>query len=161
MARKSGLQYLAALALLFASVHGQSPSPYGQLGSSFPGACPINKVSDVIVTVVATLPESTTGPLSVCRYFHPLRHTERITIRDDFSQDLAYGANCFGLQIAYSPALNYPYGNPVKGFQTSPTWSQLLNNTALYFSPTTPASTTAAASLPLVGLKFFGEYVLV
>lgn len=66
MTRKSGVLYLAALALLVASAHAQTPpSPYGQLGSSFPGACPINKVSDVIVTVVATLPQSSTGPLSV------------------------------------------------------------------------------------------------
>ena len=37
----------------------------GQQGASFPGSCPINKLSDVIVTTVATLPESTTGPLTV------------------------------------------------------------------------------------------------
>ena len=60
------LRYLAAAATLVAVAHGQTTSALnGQHGSSFPGACPIDKFSDVIVTTVATLPESTTGPLTV------------------------------------------------------------------------------------------------
>ncbi|CAL8463987.1 g3522 [Coccomyxa elongata] len=78
--------------------------------------------------VVATLPESTTGPLS----------------------------------IAFTPALNYPYGNPVPGFQTSPTWNQFLNTSSPFFSPTTAAAAVGAAGYTGVaaasaGLKFFGE----
>lgn len=62
-------------------------------------------------------------------------------------------------QIAFSPALNYAFGNPVAGFQTSPSWTQFLNTTAPFFSPgsvTTLPSGVAAAS---AGLKFFGECV--
>jgi hypothetical protein len=60
-------RYLALLALLAVSARGQPTSAAvgGQHGSSFPGACPINIANNVIVTVVATLAESTTGPLSV------------------------------------------------------------------------------------------------
>lgn len=68
------------------------------------------------------------------------------------------------LQIAYTPALNYPYGNPVPGFQTSPTWNQFLNTSSPFFSPTAAAAAVGAAGYTGVaaassGLKFFGEYV--
>ena len=68
------------------------------------------------------------------------------------------------LQIAFTPALNYPYGNPVPGFQTSPSWNQFLNTTAPFFSPTTAAGQVFAAgyrtsATASAGLKFFGEYV--
>ncbi len=62
------LRCLVAAAALAAVAQGQSTlgsALTGQSGASFPGACPINKLSDVIVTTVATLPESTTGPLTV------------------------------------------------------------------------------------------------
>ena len=62
----TSLRYLAALSLLLVGTTLAQPvTTSGQYGSSFPGACPLSKLSDVIVTVVATLPESTTGPLSV------------------------------------------------------------------------------------------------
>lgn len=61
-------RYLAVLtcALIGAASGQQTYEPVGgQHGTSYPGACPLDKWTDVIVTVVATLPESTTGPLSV------------------------------------------------------------------------------------------------
>ncbi len=59
------------LALLVLGAAGAfAAESYGQLGTSYPGACPLDKWSDVIVTVIATLPESTTGPVSV-RGAHP------------------------------------------------------------------------------------------
>lgn len=62
----ASLRCLAALSvLLLGTALAQPVTTSGQYGSSFPGACPISKLSDVIVTVVATQPESTTGPLSV------------------------------------------------------------------------------------------------
>ena len=61
------LRCLAAAAILVAVAHGQTVGSAltGQSGASFPGACPISKLSDVIVTTIATLPESTTGPITV------------------------------------------------------------------------------------------------
>lgn len=62
------LRCLVAACALAAVAHGQTTlgsSISGQSGASFPGACPITKLSDVIVTTTATLPESTTGPLTV------------------------------------------------------------------------------------------------
>lgn len=60
------LRYLAAVTLLLVgTTQAQPVTTSGQYGSSFPGACPLSKLSDVIITVVATQPESTTGPLSV------------------------------------------------------------------------------------------------
>ncbi|CAK0786328.1 hypothetical protein CVIRNUC_009541 [Coccomyxa viridis] len=59
---------LAAAAVSLALAHGQSivgSAITGQQGSSFPGACPISKLSDVIVTTIATLPKSTTSPLTL------------------------------------------------------------------------------------------------
>ena len=67
------LRCLVAAAALAAVAQGQSTlgsALTGQSGASFPGACPINKLSDVIVTTVATLPESTTGPLTVGLYIY-------------------------------------------------------------------------------------------
>ncbi|KAK9918698.1 hypothetical protein WJX75_006103 [Coccomyxa subellipsoidea] len=123
----TSLRYLAALSLLLVGTTLAQPvTTSGQYGSSFPGACPLSKLSDVIVTVVATLPESTTGPLS----------------------------------IAFSPALNYAFGNPVSGFQTSPTWNQFLNTTAPFFSPTTGTmggTVVPGVAVASAGLKFFGE----
>ena len=56
------------------------------------------------------------------------------------------------MQIAYTSATNYPYGNPVVGFTTSPTWNQFLNNTAAFFSAPAGGNHMSAT-----GLKFFGE----
>lgn len=56
------------------------------------------------------------------------------------------------VQIAYTSATNYPYGNPVVGFTTSPTWNQFLNNTAAFFSAPAGGNHMSAT-----GLKFFGE----
>ncbi|BDA49092.1 hypothetical protein COCOBI_13-2020 [Coccomyxa sp. Obi] len=124
------LRYLAALTLLFVgTTQAQPVTTSGQYGSSFPGACPLSKLTDVIITVVATIPASTTGPVS----------------------------------IAYTPALNYPYGYPVPGFQTSPTWNQFLNTSSPFFAPTTAAAAAAGAAgyngvaAASSGLKFFGE----
>lgn len=62
----ASLPYLAALFLLLVgTTQAQPVTTSGQYGSSFPGACPLSKLTDVIITVVATLPESTTGPLPV------------------------------------------------------------------------------------------------
>ena len=58
------LRCLALVALAIASCSAQSLVG-GQEGSSYPGSCPVDKWNDVVVTVVATLPESTTGPVSV------------------------------------------------------------------------------------------------
>ncbi len=52
------------------------------------------------------------------------------------------------MQLAYSAASNFPYGQPTSGFITSPSWNLLLNNTAPYF-------TTGSSGVS--GLKFFGE----
>lgn len=67
-------------------------------------------------------------------------------------------------QIAFSPALNYPYGNPVTGFQTSPSWNQFLNSTSAYLSPFGASVTGGSGSVVVngvsaafAGLKFFGE----
>ncbi len=69
------LRCLVAAAMLAAVAHGQTTvgsALTGQSGSSFPGSCPISKLSDVIVTTVATLPESTTGPLTVNCHVPPI-----------------------------------------------------------------------------------------
>ena len=55
------------------------------------------------------------------------------------------------MQLAYSAASNFPFGQPTQGFITSPSWNLLLNNTATYFA--TPNSGGSGIS----GLKFFGE----
>jgi hypothetical protein len=52
------------------------------------------------------------------------------------------------MQLAYSAASNYPFGQPTMGFITSPTWNLFLNNTAPYFSTQNGV---------ISGLKFFGE----
>ena len=65
------LRYLAALTLLLVgTTQAQPVTTSGQYGSSFPGSLPLSKLNDVLVTVIATQPESTTGPLSV----RPLSH---------------------------------------------------------------------------------------
>ena len=71
------LRCLVAATALAAVAQGQSTlgsALNGQSGASFPGACPINKLSDAIVTTVATLPESTTGPLTVGIFCLVIRH---------------------------------------------------------------------------------------
>lgn len=68
------------------------------------------------------------------------------------------------MQLAYSAASNFPFGNPVSGFITSPSWTLFLNNTASYFAtPNSPSTSGSGSSTgtPLAGgvsgLKFFGE----